>query len=171
MKEIEEFYNKIKKIQYGWYDKNKILHERIKDGNFKKDYQMQSIEEIITNNHAICWEMCELERSFFEKNKIPHKVILASLKRKKRYCCHTFVIFQEKESWYWLEASWKNKEGIHKFASETEILEYIRNHFQDFAKEEYDPKKIKFYQYQKPKPKCNANEFYFYCFFKGKKIK
>ena len=94
MQKIKELYSELKDINYGWIDKNKQIHTNLAKGNFKKNYRMQSLKEIKKTNHAICWEMCELERLYFKKNKIKHKVIFAILKTQKRKPCHTFLVFE-----------------------------------------------------------------------------
>lgn len=167
---VKKFYEQIKTIKYGWHDKKNILHEHLSDGNFKKQYRMQKISKIQKSNHAICWEMCELERKFFQKEKINHKVIFAILQEHKKFPCHTFLVYEEEGIWYWFEASWDKKKGIHKYESLEALLDYIRNNFHDFVKSEYDPQKIAFYEYKKPFIRMNCNLFYFHCM-KGKKIK
>ena len=43
MKEIEEFYNKLLKIKYGWHDKEGRLHPKIEPQIFAREYKMQPI--------------------------------------------------------------------------------------------------------------------------------
>lgn len=166
---IKKFYQDLKDIRYGWHDRNNTLHKHLSDGNFKKEYKMQKISKIKESNHAICWEMCELERQFFKQEKIHHKVIFALLQGNKKFPCHTFLIYEDNGKWYWFEASWDKKKGIHEYASLVELLDYIRNNFYDFVKSEYDPQKINFYEYKKPFKRMSCNLFYFHCMH-GRKI-
>lgn len=171
MQKIRELYNELESINYGWIDKNKQLHTNLAEGNFKKNYRMQRIKDIKTTNHAICWEMCELERLYFKKNKIKHKVIFAILKTQKRMPCHTFLVFENNNKWYWFEASWNNQKGIHEYNNLKELLDYIKSNFKDFTKKDYNPAEIEFYEYKRPfLRKINCNLFYFHCLH-GKKIK
>lgn len=163
MREIKKFYDEISKIKYGWYDKNGNLHKGLQEGNFQKEYRMQSISKILENKYAICWEMCELERSYFKKKKIPYKTIFALLKNNKKFPCHTFLVFKKDQKWYWLEASWERKKGIHEYNSLQEILTYFKENFTDFTKCEYNKEDIVFYEYKKPKLKMTCNLFYFHC--------
>ena len=78
---IKKFYNDIKNIKYGWHTKNGQLHEKLTEGNFSKEYKMQSIKDIEKTEHAICWEMCELQRMYFKKRRIKHKTIFAVLRK------------------------------------------------------------------------------------------
>ena len=73
MKEIEEFYNRLLKIKYGWHDKEGRLHQKIEPQIFAKEYKMQAYNKIEESGYAICWELCELERHFF--NKVVAKII------------------------------------------------------------------------------------------------
>lgn len=168
LKLIENFYNEIKDIKYGWYDKKGNLHEHIKDEDFGKKYKMQKTKDIMEHGHAICWEMCELERNFFKKNKIKHQTIFVYEQDNPNYPCHTFLIFQSNRKWYWLEASWQEKKGIHEYKNKYEIINYIRNNFKDFSKK-YKKEKIKFYKYKKPLRRYGCNGYYFHCML-GKKI-
>lgn len=171
IKEIKKFYNELKNIKYGWHDKRGNLYEHLTDGNFKKDYRMQKISDIKKNNHAICWEMCELERKYFKEHKISHKTIFAILKDNKKMPCHTFLVFEKENKWYWFESSWNNQKGIHEYTSLEEILDYIKNNFSDFTKEKYNPSSIEFYEYKKPLiRKISCNLFYLHCLY-SKKIK
>ena len=46
MRSIKKFYEDIKDIKYGWHEKNGLLHEKLTEGNFAKDYKMQKIKNI-----------------------------------------------------------------------------------------------------------------------------
>lgn len=170
MQEIKKFYNEIKDINYGWYDKYGKLHQKLKGQNFTKIYRMQKVKDIRKHNYAICWEMCELEREYFKKRKISHKTIFTILREDKRYPCHTFLVFNLNHKWYWLEASWDKKKGLHEYNSLDKIFDYIKNNFEDFAGSNYDKEQIEFYEYKKPLIRPNCNLFYYYCLH-GKKLK
>lgn len=164
MKEIEEFYNSIENIKYGWHNKNGQVFKKLRDGNFVKDYRRQKTRNIKKSGYAICWEMCELERNFFKEKRINHKTIFALSREDNKYFCHTFLIFEYKSNWYHFEVSWDKMKGIHKYKSIDEILEFIKNNFSDFVnKKEYDKDKISFYEYKKPLFIRSCNLFYFYC--------
>lgn len=161
MKLIQDFYTEVKNIQYGWFDKENKLHENLKD--FNGNYIMQDIDNIMETNHAICWEMCELQRNFFNKNNIENKTIFAYLKNSKNNACHTFSVINCNDKWYWFEASWANKRGIHEFDSLEDILEYFRNNFTDFSRTEYNPDDLEFYEYNKVNSGVDAVGFFKHC--------
>ncbi len=168
MEDIESFFNSIKNIKYGWQDKRGNFHASLKDGNFKKDYKMQKTDDILKNNYAICWEMCELQRKFFKEKHLKVKNIFVMLKNSHGEC-HTFTVFYLNNYWYWFEASWEKQKGIHQFNSLAEILDFYRDNFSDFAKKGYDKKNLVFYEYAKPLFRYNCNWFYYHCCL-GKKI-
>ena len=120
MKEILEFYNSIKNIKYGWHDKNNKLHKDLKD--YKEKYILSDNNIVLRDNYAVCWEMCELQREFFNKNNIDNKTIFAYLLDSPNGACHTFSVFTLNNKWYWFEASWNNKKGIHEFNSLEDII-------------------------------------------------
>lgn len=164
MKEVKKFYNELLTKKYGWHDKKDKLHRKLSDGNFTKNYKMQSLKKAKERRHVICWEMCELEREFFKKNKIKHKVIFMLSREDNKYYCHTFTAFFMNKNWYHFEASWDNKKGIHKYNSLEEMLDYLKDNFSDFVKkEDYDRNKISFHEYRRPRFVKSCNMFYFHC--------
>lgn len=44
---------------------------------------MQPYNKIEESGYAICWELCELERHFFNKHKIENHTIMAVIKIKR----------------------------------------------------------------------------------------
>lgn len=168
MKEILDFFNEIKNIKYGWHDKDGKIHESLKE--HKEKFIQQDIDTILKDNYAVCLEMCEVQRDFFDKHNIDNKTIMAYLDRGKNSVCHTFSVFFMNNKCYWLEASWKNKKGIHEFDSLEEVLEYYRDNFQDFARSEYNRDDMYFIEYDGITPGMNTEEYLKQCQ-KGKRIK
>lgn len=161
MKDILEFYNSIKNIKYGWHDKHGKVHENLKD--YRELYVLSDENTVLRDNHAVCWEMCEIQRHFFNKHNIENKTIFAYLQNSRNNACHTFSVFTLNNKWYWFEASWINKKGIHEFNSLEDILEYYRNNFEDFAKTEYNKEDLLFFEYDNIKTGMNTDEFYNHC--------
>lgn len=160
--EIDNFFKRIKHIKYGWYDKENNLHTRLNMKEFRKNYIMQSTSDILKNGYAICWEMCELERQFFDSINVVNKTIFAYLKNSNNEC-HTFLVFKLVNYWYWFEASWKQKKGIYKFTSLEEIFDFYRNNFSSFTKHGYKKEDLCFYSYDKVKNRLNCDQFYKHC--------
>ena len=161
MKEIFDYFNDIKNINYGWHDKEGKIHEKLAD--YRENFVQQDSDTIVRDNYAVCWEMCELQREFFNKNNIENKTILAYLNKSRNNACHTFSVFYKNGKVYWFEASWKNKKGIHEFNSLDEILDYYRDNFEDFARSEYNKDDMLFYDYDGIIPGMNAEQFLTHC--------
>ena len=73
MTEIEKFNKELSEISYGWHDKNNTTHEKLDKKAFKKYYKMPTLKQMKQNDHAICWELCEVERDFFKKQDCNYK--------------------------------------------------------------------------------------------------
>ena len=167
MKSIQDFFHEIRNIGYGWHDKDGNVHESLKGS--KEGMILQDTQTILEDNHAVCWEMCELQRDFFKQSNIEYKNIFVYLNDPNHFACHTFSIFKHQDRWFWFEASWLTKKGIHEFDSIKEIFDYFRNNFEDFARGKYDKDKIEFLEYDNVKPGMNTEEFINQVL-KGKKI-
>ena len=171
MKKLKKFNKELSSIKYGWYDKEGKLHESLREGNFVKNYRMQSVNEVMNNTNSICWDLCEVEREFFKKTVYPFVTIFAVLKTQKKKPCHTFLVFKDNDCFYWFEASWNKMKGIRKYSNFDDILDDVRNNFYEFTKsKDYDKNEIEFYVYKKPINRISCNMFYFHCMYLGKKI-
>ena len=172
MKKITKFNDELCKIKYGWYDKFGKLHESLKDGNFSKDYRMQSVDEVIRHKSSICWDLCEVERDYFKKNNYSFITVFAVLRKYRNKPCHTFTIFKDKGKFYWFEASWERKKGIREYNSLDELFIDVRDNFYDFTRgKPYVKDDVEFYKYSKPREKIGCNGFYIHCMYFGKKIR
>lgn len=171
MRDIEKFYKKLCTMEYGWYDKKGKLHLSLND-NFKKNYRLQFADEVKVHKNAICWDLCELEREYFKKRKIPFMTVFAVNKYMKRKPCHTFTIFKKNGKIYWFEASWELMKGVREYNSLEELFDDFKMNFKDFVKgRPYVTEDIKFYRYKKPSVRMGCTAFYLYCMWFGKKIK
>ena len=159
MERLEKFYNEIKNIKYGWYDKDNILHTKIESHLMLEKYKMQNIDDIKKNGYSICWDLCELERDFLTKNNYEHKIIFIIEKDNVKMPCHTTCIVKIDENYYLLEASHINHKCLKRFSEEKEIYEYLKDNFEDFNKD-YIKENIEIYEYPKPKNNINCKEFY-----------
>lgn len=172
MKEVTRFNKELCKIKYGWYDKVGRLHESLKEGNFSKNYRMQYIDEVKKHKCSICWDLCEVERDFFENTDYPFMTVFAVLKKYKKKPCHTFLVFKNNDKFYWFEASWEKKKGVREYDTLEELFDDIREDFDEFTRGKvFDKKDIEFYKYRKPRERIGCNGFYIHCMYFGKKIR
>lgn len=161
MKEIEELYNKLKEINYGWHDKDGIVHDKLI--NYRELFRLSDSNDVLKDNYGVCWELCEIQRKFFNEKKIPNKTIFAYLNKSKNNACHTFSVFYLNDKVYWFEASWHNQKGIHEFNNLEEILDFYRNNFYDFARVEYNKDDMTFFEYDDVEKGMTTEDFYKHC--------
>ncbi len=172
MQDIEKFSKKLCKMGYGWYDEEGKLHEGLREGDFVKNYRMQSADEVKNHKNAICWDLCELEREYFSSRKIPFMTVFAVNKYMKNKPNHTFTIFKNNGKYYWFEASWDFMKGVREYYSLEDLFQDFRRNFTNFVKgRPYVTEDIKFYCYKKPKARLGCNAFYIHCMYFSKKIK
>ena len=163
MNDIESIYKRIEKIEYGWFDKNGKKHSKISEG-LAKNYNFQSPKELEKSKIGICWEVVELTKVYLEEKNIPYKSYFFVLPFDNFYC-HSVLVCNIDDKYYWIEGSLKDYKGIHEFNSIEELVFYVLDHFYIITNnEEYDVSKIKIYEYDKPKYGIGCVQFYFHCF-------
>lgn len=172
MRQVEKLCRELSKFEYGWYDKKGKLHVGLKDGKFLELYRMQYTDEVKRHKNSICWDLCEVEREYFEKRDFPFMTVFAVNMKMKRKPNHTFLVFKNNGKYYWFEASWEAMKGVREYDSLEELFDDFRDNFGDFVKgRTYEKKDIKFYRYKKPREKIGCNGFYIHCMYFSKKIK
>ncbi len=151
-------------IQYGFKDKmgnNLIDDENEWNNEFNNFYYLQSASELLKSKCGICWDQVELERYLFNQNNIKCKTYFIFLDGKDYLPSHTFLVYICNNKYYWFEHSWTEYKGIHKYNSEIDLLNDVKEKFQ---KEHYILKNANIYLYENEKPKSHlrSNEFYKY---------
>lgn len=162
LKKIQKIYEDNKDIKYSWMDKNGDIHEHISDGYIRK-FRMQTPEEILKSRIGNCWETVELTRYFLEKENIPHKTYFFGIPMQNFYC-HSIIVAEINDKYYWIENSFKNNKGIHEFKDLTTLFNDVLNKFPQIVgsnKVKYSQMKI--HEYEKPAPHLGCVDFYFYC--------
>lgn len=66
---IDEFFNYIREIQYGYKDENGRLHIWGENDFFDYKYSYSIPEEVVRNNCAWCWDICMLIKKYFEAHE------------------------------------------------------------------------------------------------------
>lgn len=159
MEKLQEYFDSIKDIEYGWHDKDGVLHDKIDPMLMLETYEMQPLENILKTKHAICWEMCELNRKFLTKNNYEFKTLFVFEKDNKAMPCHTTTVVYLNDKVYLLETSWINHKQLTMFNNIEEIFEYFKENFSDFSKN-YNKDNLEFYDYNKPRENINCYDFY-----------
>lgn len=168
LEKAKEIYNLNKDIKYGWFDKNGVSHEHISEG-LAKYFSFQSCDELEKTRIGICWETVELDRKYLEDNNIPCKSYFFVIPSANFYC-HSVLVFQDNNKYYWIENSFKELRGIREYDSLQSLFNDVLNNFKLIANnKELHLKNIKIYEYNKPTPHIGCVQFYFHCF-RGKNI-
>lgn len=168
LEKVIEIYNKNKDIKYGWKDKNGKFFSHISEGLAKK-FSFQSCEEIEKSRVAICWETVELNRKYLIQENIPCKAYFFVIPKLNFYC-HSVLVFEDKNKFYWLENSFKDLLGIREYNDLQELFIDVLLNFKQIVKnKDINLKNIKIYEYEAPTPGINCVQYYFHCF-KSKNI-
>lgn len=142
MKKIIEEYNNIKtpeelfdfltkNISYGYKGSDKIY--KVEDKDFNKNwyskYILQNEKDILKNKVANCYDLTELERTWFTNKgyNIETYFMMVSLNKKNNYPTHSFLIYENDNEWYLFEVSDEKNKGIYKFPNTHELLKYKLN--------------------------------------------
>ena len=172
MKQVGKLCRELSKIEYGWYDKENKLHIGLKDGRFLKEYRMQYVDEVKKHKNSICWDLCEVEREYFKTREFPFMTVFGVNKKMKNNPAHTFLVFKNKDKYYWFEASWNKMKGIREYNSLDDLFSDFKDNFSDFVKGKvYNKEDIEFYRYKRPRERIGCNGFYIHCMYFSKKIK
>ena len=164
-REIQEFLNKMKDIEYGWIDKNgnKYINHIVKN-KFVTDYFLQKPSEVWQNHIGICWDQVEVEREFFKKQNIPFVSILILYNDGVKFPNHTFIIFKLDNEYGWLENTYTNvKEEVRYYSTLKEALEDVKNEFIHENDLQIIGDQLYFFAYDKPKAGLNYEEFAKHC--------
>lgn len=118
-------------IRYGWrsIEDNKV-HDTGEDDDenyFYKYYRLQSPVKLAKGKVGVCWDQCELERQWFGKNGIQHRIFYIELQDGQCLPTHTFLVYHMYDSYWWFEHAWGNQQGIHKYNDLKSLLVDVIN--------------------------------------------
>lgn len=91
------------------------------------EYLIKTPQEVVNTHSAICYDKVEFERYFFTKLGYTFKTYFAYQKFPiDDNPTHTFLLFEENNSYYWFENSWEAYRAVHgKFDSYELALQYV----------------------------------------------
>ncbi len=160
---VMDILEKLKGIEYGWMDIDKNVYKNV-DKGFKKKYVLANPEETLTNGVGTCFDLVEVERQYFKNLDLKFNTYFMIYYESKRIYTHTFIVYEENEKFYWLEASWDKNRGIHEFMSLYDLLTTVRSEFIKFHNIKFmDMDYLCVYKYKKPKFHIGLKEFYKHC--------
>ena len=119
-------------IEYGFLDEfgNNIVYNTKKwDDEFYDFYYLLSPDELLKKKCGVCWDQVELERKLFEEKGFKVKTYFICTYDGDNLPSHTFLTYEKDNSFYWFEHSWNIYKGIHKYASEKELLKDVKDKF------------------------------------------
>lgn len=161
--DVIDILNNLEGIEYGWCDIDKNVYKDV-DKGFKKKYVLSSPEDVINNKVGTCYDLVELERTYFKSlGKKINTYFMVYYEAKKIYT-HTFVVFEENEKFYWFEYAWNKFKGIHEYMSLFDLLTEVRENFKKFYNLRFmDIDYLCIYKYKKPKSYIGLKDFYRHC--------
>lgn len=163
-----KIHEKTKDIEYGWFDKKGIKHNHISEG-LAKNFSFQSCEELEKSRVGICWETVELDRKYLEEENIPCKSYFFMVPSRNFYC-HSVLVFEDNNKFYWIENSFKKLVGIRSYNSLQELFNDVIDNFHLISNNNtLDIRNMKIYEYTKPNNGIGCVQFYFHCF-RGKNV-
>ena len=115
--ELMDFMNK--NITYGWLDINNDLHFN-NLFNFRKNYKVSSIKEILESGVGTCIEQAKLIKYFFDMIGLENRLFCHRTYENEdniinEVKMHCIVLFNKNNTWYHFEHSNQPKRGIHKY--------------------------------------------------------
>lgn len=174
--DLDSLYSYTRNITYGWMDSKGKKH--FCSNNDDLEYHLQTPEETLERNIAICWDQVELLRYYFEKKKYQDiNTYLIYMYITDDYCpSHSIITYKENNNYIWFSPDFsKDMGGIFKYQSEQELIEDLKKRFiKHGLNEQYfsianNLENIVCYKYQKPSFHIRGSAFYNHCR-KGKKV-
>lgn len=168
MKEIaNKILDKMNNIKYGFVDKDRNVY--LDDNSewssiFSSKYYLKDPVFLIEDKYGVCWDQVELERYYFNNNGIEVKTYFIISYDNRTYPTHTFLTYREENKFVWFEHSWKKYKGIHKYNTEYELLDDVKNKYKEFLINNHmENDDVIIYEYSKPNYNMDVLEFMKHC--------
>lgn len=147
---------KCRDIQMGFLTKDNTY--KTDDSQGVDDYILQSPEQLLKSKKGVCWDVVELERDFFEKNKLIHKTYCI-IKGNNTDINHSFLVSKLDNKYYWIEGSMSNSFGINgPYENIFELFEDVSSNMSiDYPNERNLRANV--YEYNKPKYGIDRNTY------------
>ena len=151
-------------FHYGYVDKNNIKHSKFNSDWFDK-YVLQIECDMLESKVGCCFDAVEFERFWFQTYKYEFITIfeMVRLDYPNNYPMHTFLVYKENGFWYYFEWADFNNQGVFRFKSLNEALDYQFNKYKNTLKnlniKEEELNKVIRKIYLKPLDKYTAEEY------------
>lgn len=155
-----------KKVQYGFVGRGGKVYLGA-EGSMDEEYSLQSPEDVLKSGVGVCWDVAELERSWFEKNGYTHKVVFLVFEKitEEGFPTHTFLAYNRDDIWVWFEHSFEMYRGLHEYKNFQDLVTDVAEKQLEYAKRycgatDEDKKYLKAFEFQGPAYGCSAKEFF-----------
>ncbi len=128
------------------------------DEHFSDIYRLQSASDLQESYIGLCFDQVELERKLFSAMKVSFRTYLLLYDDKKLNKGHTFLVFKDKEKYYWFEHAWFSYKGVHAYSSKEELLQDVMQHFIETIPNG-NINLLQLYQYDKPRSGISFTRF------------
>lgn len=160
-----ELLNYMDNIEYGFIANDKRYVENDVNKNISL-WHLSSVEQTLNKQIGICYDQVELERDWFTKHNYEFKTyfLIFSLPYQNDGPTHTFLIYKDKEKYYYFEHSFEENKGIYSFNNLDDTLNFVYNSQLKYAKRysklnDKELKTLTMYEYNKPKDNVNFEDF------------
>jgi hypothetical protein len=158
---INEIYEKLNNIEYGWVDKNNVKHYKLEPALFSQIYMLQTPEELLNSKIGVCWDQVELERYYFNKTSLKYNSYDIIYIDNNNMPNHTFFVYEDNNKFYWFEHAWDKYKGIHEYDNLKNLLLTVKKNFiADELKGNCNEEKLYLFSYYKPKDHLDCTDFY-----------
>lgn len=164
IKSIEELLKWMDDISYGWFSNKDRKMYKGDDGDeydFYNYYFLQSPWELMKSKYGVCWDQVEIERIWFEENKIKFITVYIEINDKQGCPSHTFLVYKNANKIYWFEHSWGNYKGIHEYDSLSKLIKDVIKKHQTQNNDFTSPVILK--TYEQPEYGISCDEFMSHC--------
>lgn len=152
---LDDTINIMNDIDYGYIDSNNKKYININD--IDENYILQEPKNILKNKIGVCYDQVELERNLLRNNKLNIKTyFIVGKESNNKYHTHTFLTYEKDNKYYWFEHSWNLFKGIHKYNTNKELIEDVKNKFIKYELNNND--ELDIYEYKKPKYNISLKE-------------
>lgn len=109
---LEEIINVLDSINYRFIDDETLIY---------------TPEEVIAKKEGNCWEQVELTRKLFLDQGISVDTYFVSLiDENYKFQTHTFVVYQNNSTFYWVEHAWEMYKGVHEYDDLKTLLSDVK---------------------------------------------
>lgn len=164
---IDKIIDEVDSIEYGFLDSNgyNIINDEEKwEKEFYLFYHLQSPVELRQSKVGVCWDQVELEREMFLNTPYKFYTYFIYINEDDMLPSHTFLVYEDKNKYYWFEHSWNDYRGIHEYTDLDSLLLDVVNKFYKSHPEVSENSKYYLYKYNKPKYGISCDEFYDYIY-------